>query len=281
VPIAGDVNWYLENVLTPRTDHAPLPHSRRSERGCPHDCGPCTWHASPCQLPVVSITNACNLPLPHLLHPHRTDRLYFMSVDEMQATIDWVVRASGRVDVVNVTGGEPTLHPGLLDLLRCCQRPEIGRITVNSNGLLLADDDGLCERLAELGVIVVLSLNTRPRGVLAPPRPRSRRDKATRLERLTRAGVRTTLLLVLVRDTNEDGVGDALRLMRENDRILSLTIQTMTYTGQGAVSLRQERRSRWMRRRASSAHNRAEHSYSRTSCLDRRLIRSAISPASP
>ena len=42
--------------------------------GCPHDCGPCTWHASPCQLPVLSITNACNLRCPICFTYNRDDR---------------------------------------------------------------------------------------------------------------------------------------------------------------------------------------------------------------
>ena len=38
---------------------------------------------------------------------------------------------------------------------------------------------------------------------------------------------------VLVRDENEDVPTKLLELMRSNDHILSLTVQTMTYTGQG------------------------------------------------
>jgi 7,8-dihydro-6-hydroxymethylpterin dimethyltransferase len=232
--IAGEVDWYLENVLAPHADHAPLSHAHPPERGCPHDCGPCTWHASPCQLPVISITNVCNLRCPICFTYNRGDQPYFMPVDEMQATVDWIIGSSGRVDLVNVTGGEPTLHPGLLDLLRCCKRPEIGRVTMNSNGLRLSEDDELCARLAELGVIVVLSLNTLDPDVSVRLHGRDLVETKQRaIERLTQAGVRVTLLLVLVRDTNETAIGDALRLMRERDNILSLTVQTMTYTGQG------------------------------------------------
>jgi len=36
----------------------------------------------------------------------------------------------------------------------------------------------------------------------------------------------------MVNDTNEDDIAGILDLMRENDHILSLTVQTMTYTGQ-------------------------------------------------
>ena len=109
---------------------------------------------------MISITNACNLRCPICFTYNRTDPVYHMPPEELRGILDWIVRSSGPVDLVNITGGEPTLHPNLLDLLRLCRRPEIGRVTMNSNGLRLAEDPSLCRELAELGVYVILSLNT-------------------------------------------------------------------------------------------------------------------------
>ena len=232
--IAADQTWYLANVLKAFPDRSPLRGAHPPKRGCPHDCGPCTWHASPCQLPVFSVTNACNLRCPICFTYNRQDRLYYMPVEEMQQTLDWIVESSGPVDLINITGGEPTLHPDILDILRCGQRPEIGRITMNSNGLKLAEDPELCRQLASLGIHVILSFNTfspeasvrlHGRDVVAA--------KLKAIENLTRAGVKMTLLDVMVRGVNEEAVGRILGLMRGNDLILSLTVQTMTYTGQG------------------------------------------------
>jgi hypothetical protein len=57
--------------------------------------------------------------------------------------------------------------------------------------------------------------------------------KLKAIDNLTAAGVRMTLLNVMVRGLNEDAIGGIWSLMRRNDNILSLTVQTMTYTGQG------------------------------------------------
>ncbi len=78
--IAADRDWYLANVLKGTADRSPLPAAKPSKRGCPHDCGPCAWHASPCQLPVISVTNACNLRCPISFTYNRTDRIYHMPV---------------------------------------------------------------------------------------------------------------------------------------------------------------------------------------------------------
>ncbi|HOX07745.1 MAG TPA: radical SAM protein [Planctomycetota bacterium] len=235
--IASDQQWYLDNVLRASPDRSPLRRAHPPKQGCPHDCGPCTWHASSCQLPVVSVTNACNLDCPICFTYNRPDHLYHMPVEEMRRTVDWVVESSGPVDLINVTGGEPTLHPQILDILECCRRPEIGRVTMNSNGLRLAEDRELCARLAELGVCVILSLSAldaatslklHGRDVVAA--------KLRAIENLTAAGARMGLLNVMVRGVNEDVAGRLLEMLRQNDLVLSLTVQTMTYTGQGGGS---------------------------------------------
>ena len=232
--IAADKQWYLRQVLKAYPDRAPLRSASPPTRGCPLDCGPCTWHASPCQLPVVSITNACDLNCPICFTYNRPDRIYHMPVEEMARTVDWIVESSGEVDLINITGGEPTLHPELLDILRCCRRDEIGRITMNSNGLRLAEDADLCKRLAELEICVILSFNTFDSDVSVRLHGRDVVDtKLKAIDNLSRAGVRMTLLNVMIRDTNEGAIAGIFDLMRRNDRILSLTVQTMTYTGQG------------------------------------------------
>jgi 7,8-dihydro-6-hydroxymethylpterin dimethyltransferase len=239
--ICDDAEWYLSTTLQPAQDAAPVPHAHPPEQGCPLDCGPCTWHASPCQLPVISITNACDLDCPICFTYNRPDKTYFMSPEEMRARVDWIVEASGSVDLINITGGEPTQHPQLIELLRCCQHPNIGRITMNSNGLRLAREPELCEQLAALGVCVVLSFNTlEPQTSEALHGRDIVAEKLKAIENLTKAGARMTLLCVMTRGVNEQAIDAIFEIMRGNDAILSLTIQTMTYTGQGGSTFRKE-----------------------------------------
>jgi len=96
-----------------------------------------------------------------------------------------------------------------------------------------ASSDGL-RRLAELGVYVVLSFDTFDAGDSERLHGADLVEtKLKAIENLGRAGVRMTLLNVLIRGVNEDVPGRLLDLMRRQDHILSLTVQTMTYTGQG------------------------------------------------
>lgn len=232
--IAGDKQWYLSRLEEPRRDQSPLKGAKPCQQGCPLDCGPCAWHASPCQLPVISVTNACNLRCPICFTYNRPDRVWHMELDELKRTVEWIQEATGSVDLINLTGGEPTLHPGILDLIEGCKVSGIGRVTMNSNGIRLAEDPELCARLAELGVYVILSFDTFDAEASVRFHGRDLVEtKLKAIENLGKAGARMTLLNVLVRGENEDVPAKLLDLMRDHDHILSLTIQTMTYTGQG------------------------------------------------
>jgi hypothetical protein len=241
--IAADKEWYLRHVPAEFPDRSPLTGAHPPKNGCPHDCGPCTWHASPCQLPVISITNACDLTCPVCFTYNRPDRRYFMPAEELSGIVDWIIASSGPVDLINITGGEPTLHPELVDLLKLCKRPEIGRVTMNTNGLRLAEDESLCRQLADLEICVVLSFNTLDPDVSIRMQGRDVVEAKQRaIENLTRAGARMTLLHVMKRGTNEATAAAILDLMRTHENILSYTVQTMTYTGQGGGQLPERHR---------------------------------------
>lgn len=232
--IADGMAWYLDRMQTTVRCKPARQPGEPVRAGCPQDCGPCQFHANACHLPVFSVTNACNMDCPICFTYNRQDRKYFMGRAELGSLLDKLIARAGPFDLVNITGGEPTLHPDLLALLRECQRPEIGRVTMNSNGLRLAEDEDLCRALADLGVYVILSFDT-----LRSDRSRQihGRDvvaaKLRALENLQRFGIGTTLLNVMIRGLNEDEIGEIIALARSHSVVRSVTVQTLTFTGHG------------------------------------------------
>jgi uncharacterized radical SAM superfamily Fe-S cluster-containing enzyme len=232
--IADGVEWYLERVATPVRCKPARQPGNPVQHGCPFDCGPCAFHANACRLPVFSVTNACNLDCPICFTYNRADRRYYMSRDELRPLLDKLIERAGPFDLVNVTGGEPTLHPDILTLLQECQRPEIGRVTMNSNGLRLAKDEDFCRALADLGVYVVLSFDTVRRDISHLMHGRDIVElKHQALANLQRFGIGTTLLNVMVRGLNEGEIGAILELSQAHSVVRSVTVQTMTFTGKG------------------------------------------------
>ncbi len=238
--IAFDKEGYLDSMRQMCEDEAPLKHASPQKRGCPHDCGPCAGHGSKCRLPVFSITNSCNMKCNHCFTYNRADKRYDMSLEEMAQTLETMLKhAGGRVDLVNITGGEPTLHPQLFEMIELCQRPEIGRVTLNSNGIRMAEDFEFCKALAQRNIYIVLSLNEFDDEKLTFFHPKSGVGAMKRkaLQNLIDAGVKLTLLNVLSRDVNLSFSGELIDLMLSHDVILNLNFQTLTYTGQGGGRL--------------------------------------------
>jgi uncharacterized radical SAM superfamily Fe-S cluster-containing enzyme len=232
--VAESLSFYQSALALDPGSSPPPKCSGSPDRECPRSCGPCSRHAQACNLPVFSITNVCDLRCPICFTFNRADSRYFMSEAEFKRQIDFVVESTGGVDLVNITGGEPTSHPELEKLLRHAQRPEIGRITLNTNGRRLGRDAELAKRLRDLGIYVILSLDTFDA-------ERSKvihgiditADKQRALDQLARYDIPTTLLMVLIGGVNEDELPKLLDLTLEREHVRSLTIQTMTYTGQG------------------------------------------------
>jgi len=240
--IAESFKWYTENIRKPVRSRSFNIPSHPISKGCPFDCGPCILHAGACNLPVFSITNACDLNCPICFTYNRPDRLYNMERKEMAVLLDRLLERSGPVDLVNITGGEPTMHPHLLEMIEEATRPGIGRVTVNSNGLRLAREPGLCSALADKGAYVILSFDTLDPQTSVKIHGRDIvEEKLKALKNLQEAGVGTTLLHVMIPEVNDREFGSILDLALSHSVVRSITVQTITYTGFGGGAFQPKR----------------------------------------
>lgn len=236
-PLAESEKWYREVIEKQIHNPQPVAKQTATVSGCPFDCGLCQRHLSGPNLPVFSITNACNLNCPICFTYNRKDRLYYMSAEEMRKTVNFLLEQREYYDLINITGGEPTLHPQLEDLLGVAVHENIGRITMNSNGLRMAEDERLVEMLGELNVYVILSFDTldgetsiRIHGTDLVDR------KLKALDRLARHDIGVTLLNVMIGGVNDHEIYDIIALSEKYPNIRSVTVQNMTFTGQGGGS---------------------------------------------
>ena len=231
VKIVSDYRWYIDRSKDCQAI-SDIPDPFPSKKGCPFDCGPCQWHTGGIHLPVFSITNDCNLSCPICFTYNRPDRKYYKSVEDTRTIIRKIVQRSGGVQLINLTGGEPTLHPDLFAILDACRHEGIGRTTMNTNGLRIAREKGFAEKLSETGVQLVLSMDTfdpvksriiHGRDVTA--------EKRTTLEILEQLDIPTTILAVCIKGVNEEDVASITHTYLKKSFVRSVTIQNMTFTG--------------------------------------------------
>ncbi len=103
-------------------------------------------------LALIEIVNSCNLACPTCYAGSpvgRNSEVDAVPIAELQKRIQGVIDRKGGIEILQLSGGEPTLHPQFFDLLRWLhQNPGIDYVLLNTNGVRIAQDD---EFAAELG----------------------------------------------------------------------------------------------------------------------------------
>jgi uncharacterized radical SAM superfamily Fe-S cluster-containing enzyme len=202
--------------------------------GCPYDCGLCPDHMQHSCLALLEITDHCNLRCPVCYAGSGPERTTGKSLEEIERMLDALVASEGAPDVVQISGGEPTVHPQFFEILDAARRRPIRHLMVNTNGIRIAQEDGFAERLASYapGFEVYLqfdSLRDDANRVLRGVPLAETRLKA--LERLDALDLSTTLVVTLRRGLNDGEIGDLVRFALSRRCVRGVTLQPVQVAG--------------------------------------------------
>jgi uncharacterized radical SAM superfamily Fe-S cluster-containing enzyme len=107
------------------------------DKGCPEDCGLCEAHEQHTCVGVIEITKACNLNCPVCFADSKNE--FTLPLDKVKEMIDLYVKCEGEPEVLQISGGEPTLHPDIIEILKYTAKKGIKYPMLNTNGIKLAD----------------------------------------------------------------------------------------------------------------------------------------------
>ncbi len=241
--ISSNADWYRRVMAYDALPVASSPLARPVRQGCPFDCGPCTAHEQSLHLPVVPITSACNLDCPICYTHNKNEDAYHMGSDELARVLETAKRLAPEQRIINITGGEPTIHPEFESVLEQCAAAGYHRITVSTHGLTLLNKESLVARFAELGVRIVLSFDSFEESVNeAMLGGRVGAGKLKVLDLLDKHQVDTTLLPVLGRGLNDGELGKLMALALEKDCIRSIEFHPLAFTGQSGADFDRQAR---------------------------------------
>ena len=104
-------------------------------------------------LALIEIVNSCNLSCPtcYADSPLGTrEKVDAVPLNDLKARIQGVIDRKGDIEILQLSGGEPTLHPQFFELLRWLQdHPRIDYVLLNTNGVRIANDDDFARELGE------------------------------------------------------------------------------------------------------------------------------------
>jgi len=230
--VSSDAEWYRDSRSYVKPATRPAGLAVEAQGGCPESCGLCPAHQQHTCVPILEITSACDMDCPVCLVDGKTPAA--ISVEEVNRILDSLLEFEPTVNMLTLSGGEPTSHPDFLEIVDCCLRPEIGVVSVSTNGLRLASDDQLLLALRDRGVVVSLQFDgVRPEtyealrgdGGLA-------RQKLDFIEKALGLGLKLSLTATIGKGINEGEVTEILKLLFSRDNILSVMFQPLAYTKQ-------------------------------------------------
>jgi len=232
--ICSDPAWYRAGRTYVKQGQAPLALSNNTFSGCPDSCGLCHEHRQHTCLPVIEITSACNLDCPVCLKD-RTDP-FGMSATEYRPVLLQLQGCEGSIPVLNLSGGEPTLHPEFAQILAISAECGVMQTTVSTNGLRLLQDAELRRLFRESGTIAALQFD----GFEAATWKRLRAvdlaaEKLELIALMEAEGVRYSLTATVQNGVNDHEI-TAITDFFFRSQALSLMFQPVAFTG-AAVDL--------------------------------------------
>jgi uncharacterized radical SAM superfamily Fe-S cluster-containing enzyme len=235
VLIADDADYYRrarEVFLKP--PEMPNQFNTPVKWGCPYDCGLCPDHEQHSCLTLIEVTDFCNLRCPVCYAASGPERKQHRDLPTIERMLDAVVCNERRPDVVQISGGEPTLHPDFFRILDMARERPIQHLMVNTNGTRIATDPEFARRLAEYmpGFEIYLqfdSLEEKPLRELRGVDLRSTRQAA--LARLNELGISTTLVVTLKRGLNDGELGAIIEYAITQPAVRGVVFQPVQVAG--------------------------------------------------
>lgn len=234
VLIATDVAYYKNIRNYNKPSEYPLRFNTKTHFGCPYDCGLCTDHEQHSCLTLIEVTDRCNLSCPTCYASSSPMHGRHRTLTEIEEMLDIIVRNEGEPDVVQISGGEPTVHPQFFQILDLAKARPIRHLMVNTNGIRIAKDVNFVERLAAYmpDFEIYLQFDSFKPDALEKLRGENLLESRMKaLEHLNRFNLSTTLVVTLQKGLNDDEVGKIIEFALAQPCVRGVTFQPTQVAG--------------------------------------------------
>lgn len=207
--ISSDAEYYLATRDYLKPGDLPLRPQTRIDHGCPYDCGLCPDHEQHSCLAIIEVNEECNLTCPVCFANSSPARDGTRTLAQVETMLDILVASEGEPDLVQISGGEPTIHPQIIDILKLTMSKPIRHVMLNTNGLRIARDPDFVAELAKLGEGFEVYLqfdSTKPDALKDIRGADLHKIRRQALENLEAQGISTTLVAVIKKGVNDDEI---------------------------------------------------------------------------
>ena len=234
VLIATDIEYFKRIRSYIKPGEMPLKFNTREHFGCPYDCGLCPGHEQHSCLTLIEVTDRCNLTCPTCYADSGPTHGRHRTLVEIETMLDIIVANEGQPDIVQLSGGEPTIHPQFFEILAAAKKRPIRHLMVNTNGVRIARDAGFARRLKDYtpGLELYLQFDSFEEKALRTLRGEDLREvRMKALERLNELGISTTLVVTVQKGLNNHEIGKIIEFGLQNPCVRGVTFQPVQVAG--------------------------------------------------
>ncbi len=233
--LESSVAYHLskKNYDKPGTD---MKRYSQVKLGCPFDCGEngvCTQHGQHACIGLIEVTSQCNMKCTFCYAPMGEPR--HIPLEKIEAMMDFYIDSEGgEAEILQISGGEPSLHPDIFEIIRMARRKAIKYVMLNTNGVKIAEDERFAKALAEFKGKFEVYLQFDGFSDEMDKNYRGNTGVHTKLkaiENLSKYGVPVTLVSTLLKGINEGEIGKLFKFAVETPYVRGINFQPIAFFG--------------------------------------------------
>jgi len=208
----------------------------KTKKGCPFDCGLCPDHDQHTCIGLIEITNSCNLNCP--LCYANSEKGEFLELNKIEQMMDFFQeREFNKAEILQISGGEPTVHPQIIKILKLAKTKNFKFVMLNTNGLKLANDENFVKEIANIynktgGFEIYLQFDGLNDEIYTKLRGKPLLDiKLKAIKNLQKYKIPITLVTTVTKDVNENNLGEIIEFAQKEKYIRGINFQPVAFFG--------------------------------------------------
>ncbi len=203
------------------------------QKGCPFDCGLCPDHDQHTCIGLIEITNNCNLGCPTCYA--NSGKGEYLSLDKISEMLDFFIESEGgEAEILQISGGEPTIHPEIIKIIQLARTKNIRYIMLNTNGIKIAEDEEFVKELSKFKgkFEIYLQFDGFDSKTYSHLRGRDLlKLKYKAIENLIKYEIPITLVATIEKGINDNQIGKIIDYGIKTKYIRGINFQAITYFG--------------------------------------------------
>lgn len=234
--VSTDVEYFMQ-CLDPKNQNFIHPdNSIENHDNCPKDCGLCTHHEQKTCMAMIELTDDCNIKCATCIAGSCPGGKMYISLEDMNKIIDTLYLEKETIDLLMLSGGEPTIHPQIFDIIDLCKKRGVRHLMIISNGVRIAKDENFVKELAKRkqSLEIYLQFDSLRSESLSDIRgldlAEVRRNAVTMLEKYK---INSTLVCIVKKGTNDNELKEIIDFARNYSYVRGITLQPLKDIGRG------------------------------------------------